>query len=88
MRTDKTKCPHENIVDCPLYHAMHVAGAISCLSADLQDGCRVDQGEDYEGIVAALRIQNPDLVAQCEWNSMLRERKEQRARNMRAAGLH
>ena len=88
MRSEGTKCPHDNIVDCPLYHAMHVVGVISCMSVDLQDGCLVDQGTDYETLVLALRVQDPHLVAQCEWNAMSRNRAEQHQRNMTAAGVH
>jgi hypothetical protein len=88
MRPEGSKCPHENIVDCPLYHGMHVAGAPSCVSRDLQDGCLVDQGADYDGLVMALRIAHPKVVAECEWNAAVRQAKEQRDRNMRVNGIH
>lgn len=83
-----TMCRHEDIRDCPLYHAMHEAGAPSCAHNDLHEGCAVDHGADYDGLVQALMVAHPVLVAQCEWNADLRHRKEQRQRNMRLLRVH
>lgn len=89
MRPEHSKCPHENIVDCPLYHGMHIAGGPSCVSNRLDEGlCAVSMGADYESLLVALTIAHPKVVAECEWNAALRQSKEQRDRNMRTNGLH
>ncbi len=82
-------CPHSNIADCPLYHGMHVPGGPSCHSDKLDEGlCAVALGADYDALVAALRARHPKVVAECEFGADVRASKEQRARNMRASGVH
>jgi hypothetical protein len=66
----RRKCPHHNITDCPLYHAMHVAGAPSCFSNRMDEGfCAVDLGKSYQVILAVLNATFPMIVAECEWNA-------------------
>lgn len=89
MRREGAKCPHDNIVDCPLYHGMHVGGGPSCWSDRIPEGlCAVDLGANYDALVLALRIKHPMVVAECEWNAAIRARSEQRERNMRLNGVH
>lgn len=62
------KCPHANIMDCPLYHAMHIANAPSCYSHRLDEGlCKVDLGKKYEDILMALNIFDLRIASDCEW---------------------
>jgi len=82
------KCPHADIRDCPLYHAGHEAGLPTCIAGDWAYGCLVEQGASYDGILVRLRGVEPKLVAVIEWNADARSRADQRARNMRAAGIH
>lgn len=84
------RCPHQDVQFCPLYVAMHVAGAGSCDDGHLWDGrCAVDRGRmSYEGCVARLRVSHPGLVEAAEWRRDLAERAAQRARNVRLNGLH
>jgi|AmaraimetP72IA01_FD_contig_31_1926027_length_1062_multi_11_in_0_out_0_3 hypothetical protein len=83
-------CRHANIMDCPLYHAMHEAGlGPTCWGKRMAEGiCRVDDGADYDHLVEALRARAPRLVAECEFGADYRASKAQRERNMRAAGIH
>lgn len=90
-RTCET-CPHKRIEYCPLYVESHTGRGMGCVSGE-EDGplavCRVGRGElRYEEAVAKLRAVDPHLVAQCEWNERAAAIREQRARNMRLAGVH
>ena len=85
----ETKCPHANIIHCPLYVASHAAIGIGCDDGGLADGgCAVDRGMDYVCEVAKFRAQMPREVAMLEWNERAEQMRQQRARNMRAAGVH
>jgi hypothetical protein len=65
---NQRKRPHANIVQCPLYHAMHASGAPSCFSARLDDGlCKVDLGASYQDILAKLNRFDLSIAAMCEW---------------------
>lgn len=82
-------CRHADIRNCPLYHAMHIAGGPSCWSDRIPEGlCAVDLGADYDALVAAFRAKHPREVAECEMMAEARAIAEQRNRNMRAAGVH
>lgn len=84
-------CPHKNIVHCPLYLASHDGDPrmSGCDDGRLDEGgCAVDRGMDYAAAVGRLSAFDPRLVAQLRWNEEAAEIKAQRARNMRAAGLH
>lgn len=48
----------------------------------------VDRGADYAGMVAELRARFPRLVAEAEWMAEAEQIRQQRARNLRAAGIH
>lgn len=49
MRPEGTKCPHENIIHCPLYIGAHVAYGPSCDDGGLGAGtCAVDRGRHLE----------------------------------------
>lgn len=64
------KCPHANIVNCPLYHAMHVAYGPSCASERLDEGlCAVDLGKSYSVLLSELTAKHPLLVAECAWQA-------------------
>ena len=87
----KTKCPHSNITDCPLYHAAHDADMpFGCDDGQLMnwDGCAVARGMDYDGKIAAMRISHPGYAERIEWNKDARERTELRKRNMRLLRIH
>lgn len=62
------KCPHANIIHCPLYVAMHVAGTPSCFSTKLDEGlCKVDLGASYQALLANLNGFDLAIAAECEW---------------------
>lgn len=92
-------CPHDNVVDCPLYLAAHGVGVpvpqamrpISCDDGRLFEdpaSCAMARGLDYAAALARLRVVAPRLVAQCEWDASVRSRSGQRLRNMVAAAVH
>ena len=83
-------CPHSDIRDCPLYVAAHTeSGRPTCCTGDLEIGCAVTRGDaDYAELIGRLSVADPRLVAMTEWNADARQRREQRERNMRAAGVH
>lgn len=85
------RCPHAKIQYCPLYVGMHIAGAPSCWpkKGDPEmDGCAVEQGEPYEELVAKFFRAHPDEFAAVTLAERKDEALDQRARNMRTAGLH
>lgn len=86
------RCPHAWIEYCPLYVGSHTGRGLGCVDGN-EDGplalCRVGRGEiQYAEAVAKLRAVDPRLVAQCEWNESAAAIREQRARNMKLAGVH
>lgn len=83
-------CPHADIRFCPLYHASHTAEGGGCDDGKLDggNGCAVTRGLDYGHAVAALWQANPQLVAEAAFLENEENARQQRARNMRAAGLH
>lgn len=87
---DERKCPHHNIVHCPLYLASHEGQGFGCDDGRLEPwgGCAVDRGADYGAMVAKYAAVNPQAVAECAFMEAEEARKQQRARNMRAAGVH
>lgn len=89
MMRGNTKCPHADIIHCPLAEAAHIAGAGGCDDGQLdQGGCAVDRGQSYDEMVGRLTARHPRIVAQCRWNEQLAERRDQRTRNMRLNGVH
>ena len=89
MRPDGTKCPHADIRFCPLYLAAHVAGAGGCDDGHLgEGGCAVDRGMNYADEAARLQVTQFHLVAEAEYAERQDATIKQRARNMRAAGIH
>jgi hypothetical protein len=84
----KRACPHERIQHCPLYVESHNVRGLGCVD-DMEGPCRVERGEmKYAAAVARVRAIDPRLIAQCEWSESNAVRSEQRARNMRLAGIH
>lgn len=85
---ERGKCPHNRIERCPLYHAAHVAelAHLGCVR-DLAEPCLVEKGGDYKMMVEALRCADPRLVAIIEFRGAAEESREQRQRNIRAAGI-
>ena len=70
-------CIHNDIRDCPLYMGMHIPNGPSCMTADLDNGCAVDQAKSkeaggilYDRILLALRTKYPHDVGQVEWRAM------------------
>lgn len=88
----RERCPHANIVHCPLYVAAHIAGAPSCDDGKLDEmsGCAVDRNfEGYYGEkVAALSKMHPNIVIECAFAENAEAVRAQRSRNMRMAGIH
>ena len=83
------RCPHEHVQFCPLYVAGHVVGLPTCMGQWDFDGCDVHHGRaDYCQLVGELFRADPKLVAECAMGEERFEVGEQRARNMRSAGLH
>lgn len=85
------RCPHDRIQYCPLYVAAHVVGLPTCIGRNLDEGCDISQRKlDYGTIVAKLikTAVGAEIVEQCADGEWTAERQAQRARNMRAAGLH
>ncbi len=79
------KCPYANVADCPLYHAMHAAGAPNCFSNRMDEGfCAVDLGKSYQAILSSLNATFPMIVAECKWSVIgveLRRTESYRPRN-------
>lgn len=91
MPRSETKCPHANIIHCPLYHACHDTrfSGSGCDDGKWdQGGCAVDRGMDYGAAVATMRAIDPRLIAEMEFAEAAEQSQVQRRRNMRAAGLH
>lgn len=83
-----TKCPYDDVADCPLYIAAHYGG-FGCDDGGIGDGrCGVDRGLDYNYELGRFRTAYPREVAMIEWNKTKRERAEQISRNMRMMGVH
>ncbi|MDE2098016.1 MAG: hypothetical protein KGL39_12255 [Patescibacteria group bacterium] len=90
-RCHRTKCPHEHIQHCPLYIGMHIAGGPSCWpkNGKLEEkGCAVDQGADYDKLVAKFAAAHPRDYAECQFMEAAHESKEQRRRNLVVNGIH
>lgn len=93
MRSESTKCPHGNIVHCPLYVASHsgfvATSARGCANGNWAEGCSIERGEEaYHDAAAKLAKVCPRLVQGCADRESEQLAREQRHRNMRAAGLH
>lgn len=84
------RCPHANIVYCPLYHAAHIPHAGGCDDGELDTGlCAVDRRRlNYRKEVELLRVHQPGLVERLAFDEDEATRCEQRARNMRLSGIH
>ena len=90
------ECPHKDAIQfCPLYVVAHCAShqGPSCIDGKMETAygvhCAVARGDmDFDGAILALRIVDPRLVAECEFRKMAHDAKQQRERNMRAAGIH
>lgn len=84
------KCPHKLIQFCPLYCASHTGRGNGCDDGTAGEGtCAVDNGKDYGRLVADM-VKNgeADLVRERAEAENRHYSKEQRRRNMRAAGLN
>lgn len=84
------KCPHADIRFCPLYHASHTAWGLGCDDGKATgwDGCGVSRALDYGTLLAALIGVSPQMVALCAFQENAETSKQQRDRNLKAAGLH
>lgn len=84
-----TKCPHDNVVFCPLYHAAHGGLGGSCDDGRLAEGgCAVDRGLDYREGLARLNDDGRRVAAQLRFLEEAERCAGQRRRNMRLLGLH
>lgn len=88
-----SKCPHDNIVHCPLYVASHSGHDVvlghGCVNGDWAQGCEIERGDAaYIHAVAKLAKIVPRLVQGCADREAEALAKAQRQRSMRAAGLH
>jgi hypothetical protein len=89
------KCPHDNIVYCPLYLASHGGEwgfGLGCDDGKLdQGGCAVSRGMNYAETCIALAERVPRLMAEVRFLEKAAveaaARKAQRDRNMRALGI-
>lgn len=85
------RCPHANIVHCPLYIALHDARLVhlGCDNGAADpEICAVGRGVEYAENVGRLIALDPRTVAECRWREEVAGRRAQRDRNMRQAGLH
>lgn len=86
-----TRCPHSMIQFCPLYVAAHGArlAHFGCISGNWEEGCEVERGETvYTAAVAKLAKVWPGMVQGCADRESAELSRQQRNRNMRAAGVH
>ncbi len=87
----RQRCPHTNIVNCPLYVAAH-DGEIwrfSCADGEIDAGaCAVARSANYHEHLGLLRAHAPRLVAECEWRERLSEARIQREHNWLLHGVH
>jgi len=89
MPRRKAPCPHAQAQDCPLYWASHGAAGLGCDDGELwRDSCAAGRSLDYTAALARLQAADPRLVAECAFRREERAARAQRARNVRAAGLH
>lgn len=84
------KCPHADIRFCPLYYASHTAWGVGCDDGKTNghDGCGVSRSYDYGQMLAALYRVSPGMIAECATAENVEASRQQRNRNMKAAGLH
>lgn len=85
------RCPHDNIVYCPLYVAGHDAKLLkaTCVTGDWQLGCSVERGKrKYGDLVAVLFELNRRLISELVFLEDADRLRQQRSRNRRAAGLY
>jgi hypothetical protein len=81
-------CPHERIQYCPLYVESHYARGLGCVDDPCGD-CLVTRGKmDYAAQVEVVRAVDPRMIAQLAFAEQAAASREQRARNMRLAGIH
>lgn len=84
-----TRCPHKDVKFCPLYVAAHGLFGLGCDDGNLGDGeCAVARGMVYQRQIELIRVQCPGIVEQLQWNEDGQKMQEQRARNLRANGIH
>lgn len=84
------RCPHANIIHCPLYVAAHDPDGLGCVSSR-DDGfaCDVAEGSmDYSAALGRLMALDPRMVATLKWKEDNAARSTQRLQNMRALGIN
>lgn len=83
------KCPHADIRFCPLYHASHTAWGVGCDDGKASgwDGCGISRALNYGRLIAELSRVSPQMIAECAFAENAEASKQQRNRNMKAAGL-
>lgn len=84
----KRTCPHADIRFCPLYIEAHRASGLGCSLVD-PDHCDHAGARSYEAAIARL-CHDPvgrDTVLTCAAGRSAEEARQQRKRNLRAAGL-
>lgn len=87
----RARCPHADIRFCPLYVAAHGISEMGCDDGHLDSGeCAVSRKLNYASAVARLAVdpEGFEVVARCEAAERMEQARQQRARNLRAAGIH
>lgn len=85
----KNRCPHKDVRFCPLYVASHIPMGVGCDDGQLGIGaCAVARGMNYRRQIEQLRLVDPALVARLAFLEQAMDAGKQRARNLRAAGIH
>lgn len=80
------RCPHDDVIFCPLYRVSHHGVGVGCDDGHLdRGGCAVTRGMSYKREVARL---NPKFVAAVASKEGQQRSSEQRKRNMRGAAVH
>lgn len=80
------KCPHANVVYCPLYHAAHEDGGLGCDDGwlDQFEYCGVSRSLNYDEEVAKLPQWK---VAELAFREGAETARQQRITNMRTNGI-
>lgn len=86
----KRRCPHDDVVLCPLYLAAHGVEGFGC---SIVDPDRCDAAGGYTKAIErmAKTPEGREYIFGADMNRQRREQRlaaEQRQRNLRAAGLH
>lgn len=89
MKSKLSRCPHADVMFCPLYEASHEAGLGGCDDGHLDEGsCGVARGLSYSERLGHLMAIAPAIVARNKWAEEAAAIRAQRTRNQRLNGIH